>query len=195
MKQTTHRTFASIITLIALMFALAGCVGLAHVKVEMPPLVVQGLLLDNKMLPIASQQLTVILPDFYGTEKSINNLVSGTLREDDLGYTMQRVQTGQNGEFFVRLPGESRYIGFMAPLQSPSTDTLRSFVVGVRTASGKVAAFTVSGRSVTVRVPIGEKGELGVPPDNYSLKASAAASRSNALDVLQIVMEVHHDGA
>ena len=55
----------------------SGC--LAHTLVEMPPLFVQGLLLDSEGRPISSEMLTISSAAFYGTEETFSALRTGNL--------------------------------------------------------------------------------------------------------------------
>ena len=169
----------------ALLFV--GCFGLAHTAVEMPPLVVQGVLLTSHGAPWGGQLLTISLSDFYAQPETFEALSSAELDPKANGYKFCQVPTGPGGEFSCRLPGESRYIGLMPPLMCPGEDTLKSFVVGIRTPSGVILAIAVSGTKAEVRVPEGSDFRL-VKPRDIPFTASATASRSAQADVLQLVL-------
>jgi hypothetical protein len=168
--------------------AMAGCIGLAHVKIEMPPLLVQGVLLDRAGQPIRDQHVFVALSNFYGEQQTFKALRTGTLDANEYGYKYQPIRTGQQGEFVSRLPGESRYIGFMPPLTNPSDETLKGFTIGIRTANGQVAAIVVRGSTTDIRVPDGPQFKLVSPRDDFPLRISASIERSDVIDVLQLVV-------
>jgi len=155
----------------------------------MPPLVVQGVFLTADGQPIADQTLTIVLSNFYAQSESFKALTSGDLDTEAQGYQFCTVRSSPGGEFSCRLPGESRYIGFMPPLMCPSENTLRSYVVGLRTAGGSTFAVSVYGAKAEVRVPKGPDFKL-VKPSALPLAISAAASRSEHADVLQLVLRV-----
>ena len=166
---------------------LVGCFGLAHVAVEMPPLIVQGVILTLAGDPWPDQLLTIALSDFYARPETFEAITAGETSAEAYGYEFCEVRSGAGGEFFCLLPGESRYIGFMPPLMCPSERTLRSFVVAVRTSPGVVMAITVSGTESEIRVPSGADFEL-VRADSLPFNVSTTVNRSGQTDVLQLVM-------
>lgn len=177
------------------LIVVGGCIGLAHQRVNMPPLLVQGVLLDGKGQPIPGQSIVVALSAFYGTQQTFKALRSGKLDAGEYGYKYAVVRTGSQGEFSTRLPGESRYIGYMAPLMNPSEETLKSFILGLRTASGAVLAIVVSGSNVDIRVPIGDEPKFIAPANDFPFKVTAGATRSVVIDVLQLTVSARNEGA
>jgi hypothetical protein len=166
----------------------SGCFGLAHVKMEMPPLVVQGVLLDVEGRPVANETLTLALADFYSEPETLRALTSGTLDPAAYGYRFCTVRSGAEGDFACRLSGESRYVGFMPPLMcAPSETTLQSFLVGVRIADHTSFAVRVAGTEAEVRVPTGPELELAKPAA-LGFSVLATPYRSKAADVLQLVI-------
>ncbi len=173
---------------------LTGCVGIAHVKVDMPPLVVQGVLIDQSGQPIANQVITVALSDFYAQERTFEALHGDMAAKDQHGYRYCEVHSGPQGEFVCRLPGESRYIGFMFPFHNPSEDTLKSFVLGVGLAPATVIGLVVTGSEVKMLVPQGNDFRLVAPGNDFPISVTASAVRSNVIDVLHIVLRTRGSG-
>lgn len=174
-------------SILVLLVSVAGCLGVAHQKVDMPPLLVQGVLLDDMGDPIPEQNLVVALSDFYGNQETFTALRSGNFARDDYGYHYEILRTGSQGEFATRLSGESRYIGSVPPLMNPGEETLRSFVLGLRTPDGVVLAVMVAGTRADVRVPV-EGSKLIEPPSDFPFSVTAEVTRSDAIDVLQLTL-------
>ncbi len=193
--RTRGMTYALRALLFLSTLLIAGCVGIAHVKVDMPPLVVQGVLIGQSGQPIANQVVTIALPDFYGEEKTFEALHGDIAAKDQHGYRYCEVRSGPQGEFVCRLPGESRYVGFMFPFMNPSEVTLRSFVVGIRLAPATVIGLEVAGSEVKMLVPQGKDYRLVAPSKDFPISVTASATRSNIIDVLQIVFRTRGGGA
>jgi hypothetical protein len=153
----------------------------------MPPLVVQGVFLAPDGQPVVGEVLTVALSDFYAQPETLAALTSGTFDSDAHGYRFCALRSGSEGEFSCRLAGESRYIGFMPPLMCPGEDTLKSFLVGIRTADGSSFAIDVSGSDAEIRVPVGPELKLA-KPTGLPFTVQAIPSRSEGADVLQVVI-------
>jgi hypothetical protein len=153
----------------------------------MPPLVVQGVVLAADGQPVVGEALTIALSDFYAVPETLKALTSGTFEAAANGYRFCEIRSGSDGEFSCRLSGESRYIGFMPPLMCPGESTLKSFLVGVRSAEGSSFAVDVSGSEAEIRVPVGPEFKLE-KPNGLPLSIQATASRSGAADVLQLVI-------
>jgi hypothetical protein len=170
---------------VALLFS--GCFGLAHTAVEMPPLVVQGVLLAADGQPVVGEAVTVALSDFYAQPETLSALTSGAFAPGAHGYRFCAVRSGSDGDFSCRLSGESRYIGFMPPLMCPGESTLKSFLVGIRTADGSSFAIDVSGSDAEIRVPVGPEFKLA-KPNGLPYAVEATPSRSAGTDVLQVVI-------
>lgn len=170
---------------LALLFS--GCFGLAHKAVEMPPLVVQGVVLAADGQPVVGETVTVVLSDFYAQPETLSALTSGAFEPDAQGYRFCAVRSGSNGDFSCRLSGESRYIGFMPPLMCPGESTLKSFLVGIRTSDGSTFAIDISGSDAEIRVPVGSELKLA-KPNGLPFSIEATPSRSEDGDVLQIVI-------
>ena len=155
----------------------------------MPQLLIQGLLLDKDGKPITNKPIIIVLSDFYGRKMTYEALNSGKFDQEGHHYNFEKVQTGENGEFICRLPGESRYIGFMPPLMNPSEETLKEFVFGIRTNNGEIAVIEVSGTSAKVHIPVGNEFELEPLPDDYPLDISPAINRSKTIDIIQLLIK------
>lgn len=166
---------------------LAGCFGTAHVAVEMPPLVVQGVVLTPEGKPLPDRELVIARADFHALEETFDALTSGDLGHDADGYAFCTVRTSSSGGFSCLIRGESRRVGSMPRLTWPGRSTLDAFVVGIRMPSGFTFAVDVSRRHATILVPTGPEFKLIRPPA-LPVGVSAAVNRYEESDVLQLIV-------
>jgi len=135
----------SVVTIAA---SISGCLGLAHVSVEVPSLELSGELV-NETSSLAGGSIYILLPEFYGESDAFLSITTGKLKSDSL-YQWQKIDIGQEKIFSAKFDKESRYIGFMVPF-SPGKEVMESRTIFIwPTASKTMYRIRVNGNKPTV---------------------------------------------
>ena len=100
-------------------FLLAGCIGIAHISVSVPPLTINALSTN-------SIDIDVLCPNFYGEPRTFLALVAGSLEPDALHYDWKRIHLSPASSGRAACRNERRYIGFPAVPFVPTAPSSRA---------------------------------------------------------------------
>ena len=114
--------------ILILSIAMFGCMGLAHVNVNVPAFEVIGTVVDVENESMSDSAL-LIAPKFYGSTDALISLLKESLKNTYF-YQLQRVDVIRDRSFTAKFNEESRYIGFMVPF-APSKETMESRTIFV----------------------------------------------------------------
>src|SRR5207248_8678467 len=92
---------------------LAGCIGIGHISVSVPPLAINA-------RSTASFEIDVLCPKFYAEPQTFVALVTSSLEPDARHYDWKRLQLSPPTSTRAACRNESRYIGFPVVLFLPT---------------------------------------------------------------------------
>lgn len=111
------------IVLFILSVQLAGCFGIAHVQVNVPPIEIAGTV--SKISSRSSKDsITIVVPNIYGEDNAFVDLVGERLASSH-NYNWKIIPINKDRHFITVFKEESRYIGFAPPF-SPSEEEMES---------------------------------------------------------------------
>jgi len=105
---------------------ISGCIGLSHVKVNVPAFEVSGVVTGDENI-ISENSFYIVAPEFYGASGAFVSLVNEKLFTDSL-YQWKEAYLSKDKEINANFNEEHRYIGSMFPF-SPSKETMESRIV------------------------------------------------------------------
>ena len=115
------------IVLVAMVVSIiSGCVGLSHVRVNVPAFEVSGVVAGQKNATDV-YFFYIVVPEFYGASGAFVSLVNGNLTTDSL-YQWKEAYSSKGQLFNTNFNEENRYIGSMFPF-SPSKETMESRII------------------------------------------------------------------
>jgi hypothetical protein len=117
------KKFLAVLMLASIM---SGCLGLGHVRVNVPVFEVSGVVIGDENT-ISPNAFYIVVPEFYGVSGAFVSLVNGNLRNDSL-YQWKEVYISKDKVIDTKFNAESRYIGSMFPF-THSKDTMERRIV------------------------------------------------------------------
>lgn len=160
-----------------------------HSVIDMPDLLVRGTIVNNQMKPISNSEITIVNMDFYGVQEGVDALRDGMLDTEALQYTYTTIKTDAQGRFETKLPGESRYIGYMYPF-TISEKTMKTLFIGAGGEDFPPCIIEVSGTIANLRVPGQDKKILVKPPRAFPVSISTTAERTEKADVVTLTVQI-----